>query len=181
MRHYSILFAVLGLLLTVVSCKKNDYSSYPPTWKGFQFEHNGQTVNPRTGIFQGDKITVTAVQDQKGHLINATTYNWKVTAPVLSEDNINYRDTVIFARSVPTNYDYVGGVNPSIEFTLPQNALGTARLTFSATFQYSGSGIQVSDGGNYEQGSGISGSIHSTSGAIFGQSNGSVTFNIKER
>ena len=66
------------------STSEKDYSSYPPTWKGFLFTFNGLEVNPRTGIFAGDKIAVTAQQDQKGHLINATTYNWEVTAPILS-------------------------------------------------------------------------------------------------
>lgn len=181
MKRYSIIIALLGILFATVSCQKNDYSSYPPTWKGFQFTHNGQPVNVRTGIYAGDKITVTALQDQKGHLINATTYNWKVSAPILLQDGITYKDSVFFSRAVPTNYDYEGGKDPSVEFTIPQNALGRAKVSFSATFSYSGNGIQVADGGNYEQPGSVSGSIHSTSSAIFGQSNGSVTFTINER
>ena len=181
MKHYSIFLAVIGILITLSSCKKNDYSSYPPTWKGFQFVHDGQVVNTRTGIHAGDKLTVTALQDEKGRLINATTYNWSLKAPVLLDDGVTYRDSVVFARSVPTNYDYYGGVDPSVEFTIPRNALGRATLSFRATFQYSGNGIQVSNGGTYEQSGGVTGNIYSTSSAIFGESKGSVTFTINER
>ena len=182
MRHYSLILAVIGLLFTMASCKKNDYSSYPPTWKGFQFTHNGQVVNTRTGIHAGDAITVTALQDEKGHLINACTYHWTVKATIKKEDDTYKDDSLFFAQSIQTNYDYYGGVDPSVKFTIPANAVGRATLTFNAEFNYSGSGIQVSDGGTYEGGgTGISGNIRSYSGAISGGSKGSVTFTINER
>lgn len=182
MKHYSIIFAVTCLLVSLSSCEKKDYSSYPPTWKGFQFTCNGQEVNPRTGIHAGDKIIVTALQDQKGHLINGTTYNWEVIAPILLEDGLTYKDSVFFKKSVHTNYDgYTDGSNdPSIAFTIPANALGTATVKFSATYAYSGSGIQVEDGGNYESGSG-SGYISSSSSAAYGKANGSARFTVNTK
>ena len=181
MRHYSFFLAVLGLLFTMASCKKNDYSSYPPTWKGFQFTCNGQTVNPKTGIHAGDVITVTALQDEKGHLINACTYNWSARATIQKEDGTYKADSLFFTRTLQTNYDYYGGVDPTVEIKIPTNALGRATLSFNAEFNYSGNGIQVSDGGTYESSTSISGSIQSYSGAISGGSKGSVTFTINER
>ena len=159
----------------------NDYSSYPPSWKGFQFTCNGLTVNPKTGIHAGDVITVTALQDEKGHLINACTYNWSAKATIQKEDGTYKADSLFFTRTLQTNYDYYGGVDPSVEIKIPTNASGRATLSFNADFNYSGNGIQVSDGGTYESSTSISGSIHSYSGAISGGSKGSVTFIINER
>ena len=103
MKHYSLFVILTCILVSLSSCKKNDYSSYPPTWKGFKFTNNDQDVNPRTGIFAGDKITVIAMQDQKGHLINGTTYNWTAIIPVEQEDGSWKNDTI--KKSFHTNYD----------------------------------------------------------------------------
>ena len=181
MKHYSFIFAVTCLLVSLTSCEKNDYSSYPPTWKGFQFTCNGQEVSTRNGIFAGDKITITALQDQKGHLINATTYNWSITASVVLEDGVT-KDSLFTFPASHTNYDgYTDGSNdPSITFTIPRNALGTAIVKFSATYAFSGSGIQVADGSNYESGS-TSGYISSSSSAAYGKANGSARFVINAK
>lgn len=177
MKHYSLFIIGTCLLISFSSCKKNDYSSYPPTWKGFKFTNNAQEVNPRTGIFAGDKITVTAMQDQKGHLINATTYNWTAIIPVEQEDGSWKNDTI--KKSFHTNYDgYVdGNTDPTFEFTIPAKALGESTVKFSATYAFSGGGIQVSDGSNYESGS-ASGYIYSNSSAAYGSANGSVRFTV---
>lgn len=181
MRHYPLFIAALGLLFSMASCKKNDYSSYPPTWKGFQFTHNDQVVAPRTGIYAGDVITVTALQDEKGHLINACKYVWAVRATIQKEDGSYKQDSLFYTRTLETNYDYYGGVDPYIKFTVPSKAVGRATVSFSAEFNYSGNGIQVSDGGSYENPTGAAGTIRFYSGAIAGGSRGSVTFNINER
>ena len=180
MKHYSLLLAVLGLLFCMASCQKNDYTSYLPSWIGFEFKNNGQVVNPRTGIYSGDVITVTALQDQKGRLINATTYNWSVRASIPNEDGV-YRDSVFFTRSIPTNYDGTSNADPYIQFTIPQNALGWATVSFNATYALSGTGVQISDGSDYDYSSNISGTIRSTSSSLFGRADGSVRFQINER
>ena len=180
MKHNSLFVAVACILISLSSCEKNDYSSYPPTWKGFQFTSNGQEVNPRTGIFAGDKITITALQDQKGRLINGTTYNWEVTAPILLEDGV-YKDSVFFAKSNHTNYDGTDSNDPSVTFSIPINAIGNATVKFSATYAFSGSGIQVADGGNYESSGSVSGYITSSSSSQYGKANGTVRFVIQER
>lgn len=182
MKQYSLFIVITCLLVSLSSCEKKDYSSYPPTWKGFIFTNNNQEVNPRTGIHAGDKIIVTALQDQKGHLINGTTYNWEVTAPILLEDGLTYKDSVFFKKSVHTNYDgYLdGSSDPTIAFTIPANALGLSTVTFSATYAFSGEGIQVEDGGNYESGS-ASGYIYSTSSVAYGKANGSARFTVNAK
>lgn len=181
MRQYSLFIVITCLLVSLTSCQKNDYTSYLPSWKGFQFTCNGQEVNYRTGIFAGDKITITALQDQKGRLINGTTYNWSVTAPVLLEDGYTYKDSLIYTVSNHTNYDGIDNGDPSIEFVIPKNALGNANVKFSATYSLSGNGIQVSDGSNYGSSSSITGSIISSSSSIYGQAYGSARFIINEK
>lgn len=182
MRHYSLLLAVTCLLASLTSCEKNDYTSYLPSWKGFQFTCNGQEVNYRTGIYAEDKIKITALQDQKGKLINGTTYNWTVTAPVLLEDGITWKeDSVLYKVSNHTNYDGTDNGDPSIEFTIPQNAMGNAIVKFSATYSLSGNGIQIADGSNYGSSSSVTGSIISSSSSMYGQANGSARFYINEK
>ena len=170
MKHYSLFVILTCILVSLSSCKKNDYSSYPPTWKGFKFTNNNQDVNPRTGIFAGDKITVIAMQDQKGHLINGTTYNWTAIIPVEQEDGSWKNDTI--KKSFHTNYD--GCVDGNL---VPTKARGESTIKFSATYAFSGGGIQVSDGSNYESGN-ASGYIYSNSSAAYGSANGSVRFTV---
>ena len=155
-------------------------SSYPPTWQGFIFINKGQEVNPRSGIFGGDEITVIAKQEKKGHNINATTYNWEVVMPVEQEDGTWENDTI--EKSVQTNYDgYTDGSNdPSFTFLLPSKAAGVASVRFNAKYNYSRSGIQMEDGSNYDQSSAF-GYIISTSDAAYGKANGSVRFTINIR
>lgn len=182
MRHYSLLLAVTCLLASLTSCEKNDYTSYLPSWKGFQFSSIGQEVSYRTGIYAGDKIKITALQDQKGRLINGTTYNWTVTAPVLLEDGITWKnDSVIYKTSVHTNYDGTDNGDPSIEFTIPEKAMGNATVQFSATYSLSGNGIQIADGSDYSNSGSITGNITSSSSSMYGQAKGSARFVINER
>lgn len=177
MKHYLLFIIGTCLLISFSSCKKNDYSSYPPTWKGFKFTNNNQEVNPRTGIFAGDEITVIAMQDQKGHLINGTTYNWTAIIPVEQEDGSWKNDTV--KKTFHTNYDgYVdGSLDPTFQFSIPTKARGESTIRFSATYAFSGEGIQVSDGSNYESGN-ASGYIYSNSSAAYGGADGSVRFTV---
>ncbi|MBO7067412.1 MAG: hypothetical protein J6W52_01860 [Bacteroidaceae bacterium] len=180
MRYFSLfIIAATSILVSLTSCKKNDYSSYPPTWKGFLFTRDGQEIS-RNNIYAGDVITVTAVQDEKGHLINATHYYWDIKAPIQLE-NGNYKDSVFLSKHIKTNYDGEDNGDPSVTFTIPEKALGNATVSFRATYNYSGNGIQVSDGGNYEDSGNLSGSIHSTSSSLSGDANGSVRFTIKSR
>jgi hypothetical protein len=182
MRHYSLLFAVTCLLVSLSSCEKKDYSSYPPTWKGFLFTRDGYELDLKNkdSIYAGDIITVTAVQDQKGHYINATTYYWDITILVLQKDGFSTKDSVISPTPIHTNYDGTDNGDPSFTFKVPSNALdgSYSKTDFKATYAYSGNGIQVADGGNYGSSSTITGSIHSTSGNQYGKASGSVRFKV---
>jgi len=180
MRHYSLFLAVLGLLFTMASCQKNDYTSYLPSWKGFEFKSNGQVVDPKKEIYAGDAITITALQDQKGRLINATTYNWEIKAQIPNENGV-YVDSVI-RKSEHTNYDGTSNADPFIYFIIPQTAKeGIATVSFNATYSLSGQGVVVLDGSDYEHSNYISGNIRSTSSSYFGGANGTVTFTINKR
>ena len=180
MRRYSLFLAILGILTFITSCEKKDYSSYPPTWKGFQITRNGQSVNLRRDIYAGDNITITALQEEKGRFIELTFYNWEVKADLQLEDG-SINKSVIFEKKDSTNYDGTNNGDPSVQFTIPQNASGQATVSFKADYRYYGNGIQVSDGGTYDNSSNISGSIHSTSSATWGGATGSVTFTINRR
>lgn len=147
------LFTMLMAMTTafaLVSCDdKDDYDSYPPTWKGFRVELNGETVTPRTIVKAGDEITVTAVQDRKGHLIDATNYYWTMSLPVYAEngEDVAGKDYVMEASS-HTNYDGVDNGDPQCKFRIPDNAycgreLGrTAVITFEAKYN-SGGGLSA--------------------------------------
>ncbi|MBR4644660.1 MAG: hypothetical protein IKO73_05845 [Bacteroidaceae bacterium] len=179
MRHYSLFVAITCILISLASCEKKDYSSYPPTWKGFRFTRNGQEIS-KNNIYAGDVITVTALQNQKGQNINATTYNWDITITVLQDDNTN-KDSII-SKSIHTNYDGIDSGDPSYTFQVPEKAVeGNYLLEFSATYAYSGHGIQIEDGGTYEGSSNISGSIHSTSGDMYGSAKGTVRFTVNNQ
>ena len=183
MKHYSLFAAAACILISLTSCEKKDYSSYPPTWKGFQFTCNGQKVDPKTGIFAGDEITVTALQDKKGQLINATTYNWTIIIPVEYEEGQTKNDTIVAEPPIHTNYDGTDNGDPSFTFTVPSKAIPSVQshITFSASYSYSGYGIQVEDGRDYSSSGSISGSIYSTSGSMYGKANGSVRFYVNAK
>ena len=157
-------------LMTLVSCEKKDYSSYPPTWKGFEL--SSKTVHP------GDSITVTAVQDDKGHLINSTYYTWYLTCNITDGNStISYTSP---KETVHTNYDGTDNGNPSYTLYIPENAApGNGTIYFTAKYNYSGGGIQVSSGMNYSE-TGLSGYISSESGSISGGASGNVSFRIVE-
>lgn len=159
--------AVLTAIFTIVSCDEKNYESYPPTWKGFQI-----TPNPVT---PGEKVTVVAIQNEKGRLINATDYDWTLIVELEPEG----RDTI--KRHEHTNYDGISNADPRMTFTIPANAKSNrqAKLTFNAVYQYSGHGIQVSSGNSYDTGSSYTGSINSTSGSLVGEARGSANITIK--
>lgn len=163
----AILF--MGLLLAFTACEENNYDSYPPTWKGF-------TVTPSI-VKVGEGFQVTAVQKEKGHLLNATDYQWLL---VVYKAN-NERDTVS-KYSQHTNYDGISNADPVATLRIPADALPSNpnvkyRVHFQATYNYSGRGITIASGDNYDSQS-YSGSIHTTSGALSGKAEGSVDVTV---
>lgn len=159
----SLIYTLLAALMLTVfaSCEKNDYSSYPPTWKGFDVPSR---------VAPGAKFKAIALQKDKGHLINGTHYNWQL----IVELDPAGRDTVSVTQK--TNYDGISNADPVAEFTMPANAKSGSRATlkFSASYSYSGNGIKVTDGQHVGEESNATGYIHSTSTSIFGSAEGSV-------
>ena len=178
MRHYSLFIAATCLLVFLTSCEKKDYSSFPPSFEGFKFSRNDQPIN-KTDIYAGDRITVTAAQMKKGQLINATTYNWEVIIPVEQADG-SWKNDTIKSGAIHKVYD-MENEDPSFTFNINSKAVGTSIVKFNATYSFSGNGIQVDDGSNYGSSGTASGSIVSSSSAMYGKANGSVRFTVKEK
>ncbi len=171
MKKFILLLPVLVMFF--VACDDDDkYVSYPPTWKGFE-------VSPTTRPYAGDTIRVTARQDQKGHNIESTNYTWVLKCEVTDPKDGSFRDSIIQV-SKRTNYDgnSDGSEDPYVKFTIPALAAGRATISFIAKYSYYSDGIQVQNGRTYDEGSGLSGSITSTSSTLYGGASGSVAINI---
>lgn len=158
----------LGLMLGFTACEKNNYDSYPPTWKGFN-------VNP-SKVKAGEKFVVTAVQDEKGHLLNATDYQWYFVA-----QKGDKKDT-LDQKKEHTNYDGISNADPFVEFTVPFGATPTGsgvryKVYFQAFYSYSGQGGTVASGDNYDSQT-YSGAIHTTSGGLSGKAEGNVEVTV---
>ncbi|MBO4551302.1 MAG: hypothetical protein J5733_11280 [Bacteroidaceae bacterium] len=182
-------FFICLSLLVFLSCEKNDYSSYCPTWKGFTYtvgaRPNDVAGNPRNVVLHpGDSIHLTAHQDKRGHLINATYYTWTICF-----DTIDARsgETVHATKTYDkrTNYDgYADGADdPVCHLLLPANALPTDAkpdtIKFVARYSYSGQGIVV-DNGNIIENTSYGGRITPQSGPTGGGAAGYLYFKVEE-
>ena len=182
-------FFLCLLMATLFSCSKNDYSSYCPTWKGFTYtigaRPNDVAGNPRSVFLHaGDSIHLTAHQDQKGHLINATYYTWTICYDVAGEEDerVHVRKTY----SQHTNYDgYVDGADDPVgHLLLPADALPTVSgkpdtIMFVARYSYSGQGVIV-ENGNIVENTSYNGRITPQSGPTGGGAAGNFYFYVVE-
>lgn len=167
---------MIALMCTVVSCEESNNTAYPPTWKGFQLSPD------RNSIYAGGEVTVTACQDEKGHLINATSYTWTLSLDTLNTDG-SASGAYELSKTVKTNYDGTDNGDPSYTFRIPANAVpnGRATISFAASYSYSADGIEVSNGTTYDQSTNYAGSIYSQSATLYGKANGSISFYVKKR
>lgn len=182
-RKNCLLTALTGaaMAFALAACsEKDDYESYPPTWKGFRIEKDGQAVTGRTVIKPGDEITVTAVQAQKGHLINATNYYWALSLPVYADNGEDVAGTnCVLEFSSHTNYDGVDNSDPQCKFRIPDNAYcgmelyptRPATITFEAKYNFSANGVHV-ENGQYDIS--LSGNITPYSGTTSGGARGTL-------
>ena len=168
MKKLFILTTMIVALAALSSCSDDDKNSYPPTWKGFQLSPARPTA--------GDSLTVTARQDQKGHLINATKYEWTLNCTLVKNDGGT--EEVTLTETDQTNYDGLSSADPVHKFLIPKEAAGRATITFQATYNYSAQGIEVDYGGDYSRPAGMMGTILSRSGQMSGGASGSVNFMI---
>lgn len=168
MKKLFLTAAISVALAALTACSDEDKNSYPPTWKGFSLSPS----KPQAG----DSLTVTALQDRKGHFINATQYQWTLTCSLLNEDGSNEEYTL--TEQDRTNYDGLSNADPVHSFLIPARAVGRATVSFKATYNYSAQGIEVNYGGDYSRPVGVQGSILSQSGQMSGGASGSVNFVI---
>lgn len=187
MIKFKIQKAVCCLLsVAFIACSKTDHDSYCPTWKGFTYTV-GARPNDVAGkpgrvveLHPGDSIHLTAHQDKRGHLINATYYTWTICYDTL--DTNGEKSHANKTYSLRTNYDgYVDGSNdPVCHLLLPANALPTEAnkkdtIRFVARYTYSGQGVIV-ENGNIIDNTSFSGVITPQSGPTGGGAAGNFFF-----
>lgn len=154
MKNLSFIFLALIGLTFFASCEKKDYSSFPPTWKGFDIP---------TSVAPGKHFKVIALQEKKGQHIEGTDYYWQLIVP----NTENKNDTLKWSQH--TNYDGTSNADPEASFTMPLNAKPGSRATvkFQAEYRYYGNGISVSNGSSYEGGDHtIAGTIRCTQSSL---------------
>ena len=171
MKQLFLLASAMVALTALSACSDDDKQSYPPTWKGFE-------LSPSVAV-AGDSLTVTALQDRKGHLINATKYTWTLSCTLVKDDG-SFEDYSL-TETNQTNYDGLSNADPKHRFLIPAEASGRATIAFQAVYNYSAQGIEVSYGGDYSRPTGVLGNILSQSGQMSGGASGSVNFNIQGR
>ena len=181
-------YVFLCLLMAIFySCSKNDYSSYCPTWKGFTYMignypdyYQGRAGNEI--LHPGDSIHLTAHQDKRGRLINATHYTWTICYDTLDTNGNRVHAKKTYDKR--TNYDgYTDGAdNPVCHLLLPSNALPTEvgkpdTIKFVARYVYSGQGVIV-ENGNIVDNTSFSGRITIESGPTGGGAAGNFHFTV---
>ncbi len=159
-----ILFMLIGILV-FAGCDEKE-GCYPPTYKGFRIEP--------TTVFQGDSITITAVQQKKGNYLNATDYTWSINVKV-NKNGTDEDLALTYKRH--TNYGGTDNSDPVWGARLPENIVpGAYTCSFQARFSNSADGI----GGSFasEGGDGYTGSITSYSYTLYSEAKGSFRFNV---
>ena len=177
--------------LILFACSKNDYTSSPPTWKGFTYktgffpnyvQHSGFVAGQPFVLNAGDSIHITAHQDQRGRLIYATDYTWTICYDILdsNEETVHVRKTF----STHTNYDgYLDGADDPVgHLFLPTEALPTETgkpdtIKFVAYYKYSGTGL-IYETGNIGANTSVNGRIIPQSNSRDGGAVGYIYFTV---
>ena len=161
---------LLGLTcLVLLSCDKDNEGCFPPVYEGFRHQPSI--------VYAGDSVFITAVQQRKGHYLNATDYRWSMTVQI--DDNGEAKDSTL-AFSVHTNYGGLDSSNPEWRTKLPDNTItGSYPCSFSARWSNSADGI----GGNFSGGTaeGCTGSIISYSYTLYSEARGSFRLSVRRR
>jgi hypothetical protein len=142
-------------------------------------------VNARNAVLNpGDSIHITAHQDKRGHLINATYYTWTICYDTLDTDGEKRHAQKTYDKR--TNYDgYTDGADDPVgHLLLPVKALPTEdgkfdTIRFVARYTYSGQGVIV-ENGNIVENTSFGGRITPSSGPTGGGASGVFTFKVVE-
>ena len=195
MRKPVIIYHLSFIILFLLSCSENDYSSYCPTWKGFTYKTGSyptyvQGKSSGTPYLNaGDSIHITACQDKLGHLINGTYYTWTLCVDTLdTKNNDDPDDDELVHANIEykqhTNYDgYADGADdPVCHMLLPASArpnnLGKPdTIKFVARYIYSGQGVTI-ETGNIVNNTSYNGYITPQSGSTGGGAAGNFYFKI---
>ena len=161
---------LLGLVcLGMTGCDKENEGCFPPVYEGFSYEPSV--------VYAGDSVFITAVQQKKGHYLNATDYRWSMTVQI-DEDGEAKDSTLAF--SMHTNYGGLDSSNPKWRTKLPANTIaGSYTCSFSARWSNSADGI----GGDFSGGTGegCTGSIISYSYTLYSEARGTFRLPVRRR
>jgi len=162
-----IYFLFMALLsLGLASCDDEEKGSYPPIYQGFKYV-------PST-VYAGDSVTITAVQQQRGHYLYHADYNWKMTIQV--DKNGEAQDTtLVCTQSLSANYD-----DPVWKLQLPSNTIaGVYTCNFRAEWKNSADG----EGGIFEgtTGEGCTGTIRTESYTLYSTGNGNFKLPVRKK
>lgn len=169
MKSITLTILVATAIACFTACEEEEKGSYPPVYFGF-------TYSP-TPVKPGDSVTISAVQDRKGHYLNACDYTLHVPLGLIDESGTR-KDTTIVSN-YHTNYDGTDNGNPTFKILIPANTSSTTSyVTFTARWNNSADGI----GGDYSNNETTEylGSIISTSYTAFSNATGHFSLPIKQ-
>ncbi len=153
--------AIFGL----TACNDDDEGAMPPIYQGFR-------VEPSNVLHPGDKVTITAVQQQKGRYIYGAKYSWSIKRNGAAEDE---GPILVYGVNEGGESNYK---DPQWVTTIPSDAVpGIYTCRFEASWQNAADGetrTWQSVGGE-----GLRGTITSVSSTLFSRANGSFTLSIQ--
>lgn len=155
------------MVLAFAACNDDEKGSYPPTYQGFRYQ-------PAV-VHAGDSVVITAVQQKKGHYLNATNYTWSMT--ILVNNNGEAKSEELNAKK-HTNYGGIDSSDPEWRIMLPPNTIpGTYTCKFAAEWSNSADGVGgIFNGGTSE---GCTGTIESQSYVLYSKASGSFRLQVQ--
>jgi len=118
----------MAISVAFISCKEDDGISIVPHFSSITCEPSSPAPN--------DSITLTAVQDQIGNLINRTSYNWSFSYSYFTGNGSEAKDTTV-TKSTTVVYD-VNKSNPVMGFRVPEKIASDLSVSLDANYNLSG-------------------------------------------
>lgn len=165
MKKIFLFLLVSVAILGFTACNDDDEGAMPPIYEGFR-------VEPSTILHPGDKVTITAVQKQKGRYLYGAKYTWEIRRNGASEEE----GSLLFYgnnEGGESNYN-----DPQWVTTIPSDATpGIYTCRFEARWNNAADG----ETGSWSSvgGEGLKGNITSISSTLYSRANGSFTLSIQ--